>query len=75
MCSTYLSSFFLLSFIYRGMGGKAASDLGARLPPVRPKELTAVLSSFLSHGECLTDIVKVPARRGGLNGAIYTSLV
>lgn len=51
------------------MGGKAASDLGARLPPVRPKELTAVLSSFLSHGECLTDIVKVPARRGGLNGA------
>ena len=60
---------FLLSSAW-GMGGKAASDLGAHLVDVRPKEPTA-RAFFLSPCECLTVYKKVPARRGGLNGAKY----
>lgn len=42
---------------HRGIGGKAASDLGV-FPPT-PKEPTSVLY-FLSHGECLTGMLQTP---------------
>ena len=63
----YTSSLFT-SFQSGGCGGKAASDLGAHLADVRPKEPT-VRAFFLSQCECLTVYIKDPAWRGGLNGA------